>query len=122
MRLGLLATAAGLALAGCATSLPVGMSKDVDPDTAPSCARACRAVGMQVAAIVFIRDMGGCVCEPTPGSSAAPRAEAGQGGASAVQMGGAVVVLMEAQAAQEAQQQTTTGSSTSMGAQGLGHR
>jgi cytosine/adenosine deaminase-related metal-dependent hydrolase len=118
----LLLAAAAVALAGCTTVVPVGMSTDVDPQTAPSCARACQAVGMRVAAIVFIRNMGGCVCEPAPGSAAAPRAEAGQGGASAVQMGGAVVVLMEEQAAQQQQQATTTGSSTGTGAPAFGHR
>jgi hypothetical protein len=78
---------------------------------------------MQVAAIVFIRDMGGCVCEPAPGSAGAPRAEARQGGPSAVQMGGAVVVLLEEQAAQQNQQQSSTaGASTGAGAPGFGHR
>lgn len=117
--------AAALLLAGCATTLPVSESLDIDPQTAPSCARACKAVGMQVAAIVFIRNMGGCVCEPAPGSAGTPRAEARQGGASAAQLGGAVLVMLEQEAAAQQQQQqqtTTTGSSTSSGAPGFGHR
>jgi hypothetical protein len=123
MRLVLAAAAATLVLSACATALPVNMGKDIDPDTAPSCARACKAVGMQVAAIVFIRDMGGCVCEPAPGSAGTPRADARQGGPSAVQMGGAVVVLLEEQAAQQNQQQSaTTGATTGAGAPGFGHR
>jgi hypothetical protein len=110
-----LVAAVSLTLAGCATSLPVGMSLQVDPDTGPSCERACKAVGMQVGGIVFIRNMGGCVCQPAPGGTQAPRVEAG---ASAVHMAGAVVVLEEEAAAQQNQQQAATG----VGGTGSGHR
>jgi hypothetical protein len=119
----LLCLAAVLSLAGCSTVVPVGMSTTIDPDTGPSCARACEAVKMKVAGIVFIRNMGGCVCEPAPGPAAAPRADNAKGGASAAQMGGAVLVVLEEEAARQNQQQTsTTGGSTGAGASGYGHR
>jgi hypothetical protein len=77
---------------------------------------------MKVAGIVFIRNMGGCVCEPAPGPGAPPRAENAKGGASAAQMGGAVLVVLEEEAARQNQQTTTTGGSTGAGTPGYGHR
>ena len=90
MRPHVFATAA-LFFVGCTTVMPVSNVLDVDPETAPACARVCKQVGMKVGAIVFIRNMGGCVCEP---ETAAPRADAGGG---ATTLGGAVAVLLEEQ-------------------------
>jgi hypothetical protein len=120
--------AAVLSLVGCATTLPVGKSMDIDPETGASCTRACMAVGMKVAAIVFIKDMGGCVCEPgtaaaTGAAVGAPSAAGGSGGASAAQMGGAVLVMLEEEEARSKQQSSSSSSvGAGAGASGMGHR
>jgi hypothetical protein len=109
--------AAALLLAGCTTVMPVSKVLDVDPETAPSCARVCKQVGMRVGAIVFIRNMGGCVCEP---EAAAPRADASGGAAT---MGGAVVVVLEEERRRqdEQRQQQQTSSQSGAGAASIRH-
>jgi hypothetical protein len=89
-------------LLGCQTIAPA--SRTVDPETLPNCTRACKQVGMKLSGIVFVQEMGGCVCEPEAAPpKAAERAEAGSrtaNGAGAA-ASGALVLVLAAQAAQQ---------------------
>ncbi len=106
--------AVSVALAGCRTIAPA--SRTVDPDTLPNCIKACKQVGMKVGGIVFVSEIGGCVCEPeVPTPKAGEKAETAPragNGASAVASGALLIIL----AAQQEQQRNQTNTSS------IGHR
>jgi len=58
-------------LIGCVTKPPVSALMTVPPDTANVCATHCGSLGMDLGAVVIVRDSAGCVCHPR---SAAPTA------------------------------------------------
>lgn len=86
-----LAFVAGLLLAGCRTVAPA--TREIDPETLPLCTRACSAVGMKLAGIVFVDEYGGCVCQVTaPGEKADAAGPAAEGAA----LSSAMAVIQEA--------------------------
>lgn len=108
--------ALALILAGCTTVAPV--QRRVDPDTLPSCTKACEQVGMRLSAIVFVNEYGGCVCEPAGPRAAAPGDASPVAGASGAATGGLVSIL----AAEAAQRQAQQAQQAQMSRMGAGHR
>jgi hypothetical protein len=86
-----------LSLAGCKTAPPVSPSMNLPPDTAAVCSSHCNALGMDLGAVVIVRDSAGCVCQPRKSPPSA------DGGSAAV-MGG-VVAVMDAEEADEQSRQ-----------------
>ena len=92
-----------LTLAGCVHSAapPVNPDMRLPPDTAAVCASHCNTLGMDLGAVVIVRDSAGCVCQPR---KPPPSADSG----SAAVAAGVVAVLdeEEAAAARRARQQS----------------
>ncbi len=96
MRIVLVAVlAASAALAGCTTIPAVGSAVKLDPETANQCSAHCGSLGMDLGAVVIIRNSTGCVCAPRGKGSA------NASGASGVAGGAAVQIIDDEQAAQE---------------------
>lgn len=110
------AAVAALALAGCTTIAPV--QRRVDPDTLPSCTKACEQVGMRLSAIVFVTEYGGCVCEPAAPRAAGPAGTTPVAGASGAATGGLVTIL----AAEAAQRQAQQAQQAQLSQMRAGHR
>jgi hypothetical protein len=94
-----------LGLTACQTTPAVDPDLRLRPDTRPQCERRCGELGMDLSAIVLIRNSAGCVCEARP-PGAAPR-EAAPGaalrGGSAAVPGGALIVALEEEEARRRQ-------------------
>ncbi len=87
-----------LPLCGCVTAPPVSSIRTLPHDTGDICAAHCSSLGMQLSAVVIVRDSTGCVCQP---AGAAPRAS---GGSSAA-VGGVLAVLDEEEQRRQQQHQ-----------------
>ena len=71
---------ASLLLSGCATAPAVSSGYQLDPATRPACAANCEKMGLKLAAVVLVRNSGGCVCavpEAKPGVGLSGQAAAG---------------------------------------------
>lgn len=89
-----------LSLAACATTAPpLDPSKALPPDTAAVCASHCSSLGMELGAVVIVRDSTGCVCQPR-------KAPASAGSGSAAVMAGIVAVLDAEEADERARRQS----------------
>jgi len=82
------------AASGCTTIPAVGSTVTLDPNTASQCRAHCQTLGMDLGAVVIIRNSTGCVCQP----AGKPVAEAG---ASAVSGGAAIQAMDEEQTARQ---------------------
>ncbi|MGA8892061.1 MAG: hypothetical protein WB493_10865 [Anaeromyxobacteraceae bacterium] len=51
-----------LFLAACATAPAVSPGVQLDPSTRPACAANCEKMGLELAAVVLVRNSAGCVC------------------------------------------------------------
>jgi hypothetical protein len=85
-----------LALLGCVTAPPVTPAWSLPTDTADVCTSHCKSLGMDLGAVVIVRNSTGCVCQPR---GTAPRAS---GGAAAATAG--VVASLDEEAQQQQQQ------------------
>lgn len=92
-----------LALAGCVTAPAVDPNYKLRPQTRSECAAHCEQLGMQLGAVVLIRNSAGCVCEPRGAPAPQSAVQPGPGGGSAV-AGGALVLALEEEARQQHQQ------------------
>lgn len=90
--------AAFLLLSGCATTPAVSSGVQIAPDTRPACEANCAKMGLQLAAVVLVRNSAGCVCA-VPGTKPAAdlRPEAAAG---AVAVAGAVIIADDEDAEQ----------------------
>ena len=101
LRISYLATAALAAAAlGCVTLPAVDPGVHVRPETRPECVSACNQLGMDLGAVVLIRNAAGCVCQERAGQ--APMATTP--GATAV-AGGAYLVALEEQKRREEEEE-----------------
>jgi hypothetical protein len=111
-----------LPLLGCVTAPPVNSFNKLPADTAAVCASHCGSLGMQLGAVVIVRDSTGCVCQP---KGAAPSA----GGGASAAVGGMLAVLDEEAARRQQQnhrrqqqRQATPASSSAVNGLGGWHR
>jgi len=83
---------------GCVTMPAVDPGVHLRPETRPECVSACNQLGMDLGAIVLIRNAAGCVCQERSGQASASRASTSGGTAVA---GGAYIVALEEQQRRE---------------------
>jgi hypothetical protein len=86
------------ALSACATVPAVSPGVQVAPDSRQACASNCQKLGLELAAVVLVRNSVGCVCA-VPGTPPAARS-GGPVAGGAVAVAGGVIVSDEEDAAQ----------------------
>jgi hypothetical protein len=86
----------GLVLAACTTTPPVATWTKLPDDTTEQCRGLCRGIGLDLSAVIVVRNSAGCVCEVHPGQA---KASASGGVASAA---GALIVSEEEEASRAA--------------------
>jgi hypothetical protein len=70
-----------LLLGGCTTVAPVASLSHVPSDTAQECQSICQGIGLELSAVVIVRNSAGCVCEKSPRAANASSGAAAASGA-----------------------------------------
>lgn len=102
------AFAPALLLSACATMPAVSPGVQIDPDTRPACAANCAKMGLELAAVVLVRNSAGCVCT-VPGAKPSSGAGAPEAGASVAVAGGVLIADEDDQQSQAASAQPWQG-------------